>query len=107
VKEIKSEIDVNFAELKSQGNLYLIKKSLRRILRVINKYCKYIGDKAVSAELHIYFCMKIKENAIPVHKSVRLENLYLGEIKKIKSFVASLHEDLQHDYAKDLEQISG
>ncbi len=105
VKEIKEEVDVHFAELKSQSNLYYIKKSLRKVLRIINKYCKYVGDKAVSAELHIYFCIKIRENSIPVHKSARLENLYAGEIKKINAFIASLHEDLRHDYSSDLKKI--
>lgn len=105
VKEIKAEVDSNFIELKSQTNLYYIKKSLRKVLRIINRYCKYVGDKGVAAELHIYFCMKIRENAIPVHKSARLENLYNGEIKKINAFIATLHEDLRHDYARDLEKI--
>lgn len=106
VKEIKAEIDVQFTEIKNQTNLYLLKKSLRKILRIINKYCKYVNDKSVSAQLHIYFCLKIKEARIPINDSARLTNLYAGEIKKINSFINALHEDLRHDFNLDLEKIA-
>src|SRR6478609_12122439 len=69
VNEIKAEVDAHFLELKSQPNLYYVKKSLRKLLRILTKYCKYIGDKAIAAELHIYFCLKVKESGIPFHKS--------------------------------------
>src|SRR5437762_6917154 len=55
VKEIKQEIDTEIEYLKSQGNLYYLKKSLRKLLRLITRYCRYINDKAISADLHIYF----------------------------------------------------
>ncbi|HWY10983.1 MAG TPA: hypothetical protein VN026_06650 [Bacteroidia bacterium] len=106
VTQIKQEVDNQFYELNSSTNLYYAKKSLRKILRIINKYIKYIGDKAVAAELHIYFCMKLKESKIPIEKSARLVNLKTGELKKIKVLIDSLHEDLQYDYLKDLEEIS-
>ncbi|MGZ3921877.1 MAG: hypothetical protein ACXVNM_04210 [Bacteroidia bacterium] len=106
VKEVKELIDTHFEELKSQSNLYYIKKSLRKILRIINKYCKYIADKAIAAELHIYFCIKIKASGIKIYKSQQLENMYNQELKKITAFISSLHEDLRHDYSVDLERIA-
>lgn len=106
VTQVKKLVDENFTELNPTTNLYYAKKSLRKILRIINKYIKYIGDKAVAAELHIYFCVKLKESKIPVEKSARLVNLKAGELKKIKTLIDSLHEDLQYDYLKELEEIS-
>ena len=81
--EVRAEIDEHFSTLKTQNNLYLIKKSLRKILRFINKYCKYVNDKAISADLHIYFCDKMKNSGIPVHKSQLLINMYKQQLKKI------------------------
>lgn len=107
IMQIKAETDELFEELKSQSNLYYIKKGLRRILRIINKYCKYMGDKAATAEVHLYFCLKIKQAGIPIHKSTRLANLFAAEQKKIKSLVSSLHEDLQADYQKEMNGIFG
>src|ERR1017187_2781400 len=64
IAEIKSEIDNRFLEIKELTNLYPIRKGLRTTLRIINKYCKYIGDKSVTAELLIYFCRQIKNSKI-------------------------------------------
>lgn len=105
ILSVKEEIDQHFAELRTQSNLYYVKKSLRKLLRIINKYCKYVADKALAAELHIYFCIKLKESRIPYQKSQLLENLYGQEIKKIGLLIGSLHEDLQQDYLNDLEKI--
>jgi hypothetical protein len=106
VTQVKQLVDENFAELKPDTNLYYAKKSLRKILRIINKYIKYIGDKGIAAELHIYFCLKLKESKIPIEKSARLANLKAAELKKIKTLIDALHEDLQYDYLKDLEKLS-
>ena len=105
VTQVKQLVDENFVELNPSTNLYYAKKSLRKILRIINKYIKYIGDKAIAAELHIYFCKKLKASEIPIEKSARLVNLKAGEIKKINALISTLHEDLQHDYLKDLEEV--
>ncbi len=105
MEQLKAETDEYFAELQEQKNLYYIKKGLRRILRILNKYCKYMGDKGSTVEVQLYFCRKIKQARIPIHKSARLENLFNAQVKKIKSVTASLHEDLQADYLKDLEEV--
>ncbi len=105
VAEIKREMDEHFTELKSQKNLYYIKKSLRKLLRIINKYCKYIGNKESAVELLIYFCQKIIEAKIPIHESLRLENLFEAQIKKIRTLTGSLHEDLQSDYLNELNNL--
>lgn len=102
---IKSEIDDYFEELKHQPNLYYVKKSLRKLLRLITKYCKYIGEKSSAAELHIYFCAKLKKSGIPYHKSQLLVNMYEQQLKKINTLINSLHEDLQQDYLNELEKI--
>jgi len=74
-------------------------------LRIITKYCKYVSDKAAAAELHIYFCAKLKQSGIPYHKSQLLINMYEQQLKKINSLISGLHEDLQQDYLNDLEKI--
>lgn len=105
VQRVKDLIDENFAELKPDTNLYYAKKSLRKILRIITKYVKYIGDKATGAELHIYFLKKLKASGIPVQKSARLINLEASVIKKTRALIATLHEDLQYDHLKELEEL--
>lgn len=105
IKEVKEEIDEHFVALKLQLNLYYVKKSLRKLLRIITKYTKYVDDKALCAEMYIYFCNKLKTSGIPYHKSQMLVNLMEQQIKKINVLINTLHPDLQNDFLIDLEKI--
>ena len=104
IENIKKEMDEQFA-LINQSTLYLAKKSLRKILRTTNKYIKYMASKEAEVELLIYFCNKIKDSGIRIKKSVALTNLYNNQVKKIKAVIETLHEDLQYDYNREIEQL--
>jgi len=106
VKELKEEIKVQFEEIDKTNNLYYVKKSLRKILRQIVKYCKYLDDKTLSTELHIYFCEQLKQSGIPFRKSQLLINMYEQQLKKINQLIAGMHEDLRADFNKDLEALT-
>lgn len=104
IKNIKEEIDILFEEM-NRNNAYLTKKSLRKILRFINKFIKYSGMKQTEIELRIYFCTKVKTSDIPIETNTVLSNLYNREIEKIKTTFTKLHEDLQYDYKEELEKL--
>lgn len=106
ITDVKAEIDFHYSAIDRQANLYFIKKNLRKILRLLNKYCKYLGDKTSALELHIYYCRKLKDSGIPFHKSQLIVNLYEQELKKINTLVASIHEDLRADYTLEIEEIT-
>ena len=103
--KIKAGMDEQFALLSTEKNIYFTKKSLRKILRTVNRYSRYASSDTVSAELLIYYCRKLKESGIPYKKSPVLEKMYNNQIVKIKSLVSGLHEDLQYDYRGELEEI--
>lgn len=103
---VRALIDREFEALKKQPNLYYVKKGLRRLLRLVNRYVRYLDDKAAAADLHIYFCEGLKRSNIPFHREKRIVSLYQAELKKINSFVHGLHEDLRADYAERIEAIS-
>jgi len=100
---IKAEIREQMKELSQ--NHYLMKKGLRKILRMTNKYIRYAASKETEVELLIYFCEQIKEGKLPMHKSAQLSNLYEQQLKKIRKAVSSLHEDLQYDYLKGMQAL--
>lgn len=102
---IKAEIDNQLTAM-NKSNIYLVKKSVRKILRTINKYIKYSGIKETEAELRIYYCSQLKKSGIPVKKSQQLINLYQNQIKKINATITRLHEDLQYDYLKEMEDLN-
>lgn len=104
IKSGREEIDTVFTGMNT-ANLFVVKKSLRKLLRTINKYIRFAASKTVEAELLIYFCLTLKQSKIPVRKSAALTNMYGTQLKKIHTVVATLHEDLQYDYRVRLEQL--
>ena len=104
VNGIKKEIDELFESI-NISHLYFAKKTLRKITRVINKYCRYSSIKTTEIELRIFFCKKINSSGIPFQRNTVINNLYEAQLKKIHTVLATLHEDLQYDYLKELKTI--
>jgi len=104
IKDIKNEIDQQFSEINT-SHLYFAKKSIRKILKIINKYIRYSSHKRTEIDLLIYFCIKLKNSGIPIRSSASLHNLYLGQVQKIKKAIATLHEDLQFDYQDEIKRL--
>jgi hypothetical protein len=105
VESVKREITEQFEEIPNL-TVYYVKKSLRRILRMVNKQIKYSGLPATELTLRIHFCQQIKESAIPVDKSAGLVNLYQQQLKKIDQALAKLPEDLHYDYQSEIETLT-
>ena len=104
IRSIKGEIDSLFDEL-SDRNLYIVKKMVRKILRVTNKYIRYSGLPQTELELRIYFCEKIRTEHIPLTPGTVLFNLYHQQLKKINSVLDKLPEDFRADYSVTLHAI--
>ena len=104
VENVKEEIRELFKTLPTT-NVYLVKKTLRKIFRFANKQIKYSDKKQTELELRIFFCSKVKEARIPLHTGTVLFNLYQMQLKKIEAALSKLPEDLQADYERELKQI--
>jgi hypothetical protein len=107
IKGVEDEIAEQFTEIPKGNSLYLVKKSVRKILRRTNKHIQYTGSKTAEVRLLLFFCTALKNSGIPIEQSTALTNLYQGQIKKIKKVLSTLHEDLQYDYQLQLDEISG
>lgn len=104
ISNVKKEIDLEFEEL-PRPTLYLTKKSLRKILRTTSKQVRYTGSPQTEVELLTYYCHKIRESKIPIKDSAVLTNLYQQQLKKIRTVIGTMHEDLQYDYLKELKKL--
>lgn len=104
VTMIKGEMDELFRSL-PRGSVYFVKKGLRKILRVINKQIRYSGVKQTELELRLYFCTNVKDSSVPLRSSTVLYNMYEQQIKKIKTLLEQLPEDLQFDYHREIESL--
>ena len=103
-QQVKDEMDTQFAEI-HKSHVYFAKKSLRKILRFMNKYIKYSGQKQTEAELLIHFCLKMKHSGIAYRRDQSLVNLYARQVEKIKKALDKLHEDLRSDYSDELTKL--
>ena len=103
-EQVKEMVNETFQDV-NVNNLYLAKKTLRKILRLINKHIKYVGNKQTEVELRIYFCLMLKASGIAIRKNKVLTNMYMQQLKKIKGELSSLHEDIQYDYIKQMNEL--
>jgi len=101
---VKTEIDEQFQTINRDSYFY-IKKSVRKILRLIKKYSRYSLKKETEIELLLYFCFKLKNFSPSIKRNVTLTNIYDRQIASIKKSIVALHEDLQYDYTLQLEAL--
>lgn len=101
IENVKQETEQQFAEM-NKSAIYFIKKSVRKILRSVNKHIRFCLSKQTEAELLIHFCNCLNKYSIPLNKSRQLMNLYESQLRKIDMALSSLHPDLQYDLKKQL-----
>jgi membrane-anchored protein YejM (alkaline phosphatase superfamily) len=104
IKQVKQEITEQFKEVNT-SHVYYAKKTIRKILRGVNKHAKYSGIAQTNIELLIYFLQHMRKLEKLLYESNQLMNLYEAQIKKIHKELGKLHEDLQYDYQKELEDL--
>jgi hypothetical protein len=101
IENVKQETTGFFGEINT-SNIYYIKKSVRKILRHVNKHIRFSASKQAEAEMLIHFCNSIINFSIPLHKSRPLLKMYEMQLKKIDESLSTLHPDLQYDLKKQL-----
>ena len=104
IQGVKAQIKVQFEEINTNSMFY-VRKSIRKILRTTNKYIRYSGQKPTEVELLLFFCQTMKASGIKYQRVTSMTNLYQNQVIKIKKAVATLHEDLQFDYQKEIEKL--
>ena len=57
IAHIKSSIDEQLEQI-NRSSVYLIKKSLRKVERYLNKWIRYSGLKSTEVELRLYFDLR-------------------------------------------------
>ena len=105
IEGIKEEADLLFEDINTKSYFY-IKKSVRKILRDTQKYIRYSKKKETTVELLIHFSLQLKNMKPSMTKNTVLHNMYKRQIAMIKKTIATLHEDLQHDYNCILEDLN-
>jgi hypothetical protein len=106
VENIKTEILQQFGEINT-SSIYFVKKSLRKIIRTVNKYIRYAASAEAEVKLLLFFCTTLKRSGIRIEKNPVIKNMFYGQLKKATKVIASMHEDLQYEYVKEMEELTG
>lgn len=106
IKGVNEEIDEAFGGVNT-SSVYLAKKSIRKALRIANKYIRYAGSKTAEVEILLHYCTNFKGLKLSWQKSAALANIYKGQLKKIEAAIDTLHEDLQYDYRRSFNRLAG
>lgn len=104
IQNLKDEVSLLFQDVNG-SSVYLAKKTIRKILRLITKQSRYSGQAATQIEALLHFCEQMKQLALPWKESAVMLNLYAAQIKKIDRLLLALHEDLQFDYGQRVELL--
>ncbi len=101
IENVKQLMDERFATI-TTPNFYYIKKGIRKILSDTKKYIRYSGNKETEIVLLIHFLKNMSEFKPSILKNKILTDIYMRQVKLIRSRIAALHEDLQYDYDREL-----
>jgi hypothetical protein len=104
LRSIKSEIETQFTTINT-SSAYFIKKSLRKVVRMMNRYTCFSDVAQTDVELRIHFCSLFTQYNFASYKSKMLDNIYEGQLKKIHTIIKTLHEDLQYDYENQVKGL--
>lgn len=105
VESVKNEIDDRFMEI-NRKSPYFVRKSFRSILQLTRKFIRYSSNKETEVELLLHFCAKLKKFKPDIRRNKRQLNIYLKLTEQLEKKIDALHEDLQYDFRKELEQIN-
>lgn len=106
IKKVEEQVQLMFADIPRNLHQYLVRKTVRKILRVLNKQIKYSGNKETEATLRLYFCHCMKQY-VNMHYNQPLTNLYELQLKKVRQVISKMHEDLQYDFEQELKELEG
>lgn len=81
------------------------KKTLRKLIRWMDKCLRYSGDKDTEIKVRIYFCQSLLASDTPFRKHRVMTNMYLGQLKKIRKAIETFHEDIQYDWNLQLKGL--
>jgi hypothetical protein len=103
IEQVKAESGFMFSQLPVHS--YTAAKSMRKILRLLGKYIKFMGSKEAEIELLLNFCsnyIQYTDRKVG-YKPMRL--ILTRQLLKIQKLIDKLHEDLQADFSNEYNAL--
>lgn len=104
VQGVIGELQEIFDDM-NKTNLYYAKKTLRRMVRLINKYARYSTVPETELQLRLFFCETLQASGISFDDYRVIVNLYTQQRKAVEKLYGQLHEDLQYEYQRRVKSL--
>ena len=103
IEQVKAESGFMFSQLPVHS--YNAAKGMRKILRLLSKYNKFMGSKEAEIDLLINFCNNYVQytDRKVTYKPMRL--ILTRQMEKIRTLIGKLHEDMQEDYTQEYNNM--
>ena len=103
VFEVKTLLATDFENL--YPSIYYVTKQLRKLIRVMNKHIKYIGEKDKEVEITLSFCELFMETDLVKSTHKALISLLFRQLKRVNKLLPKLEEDLQFDFQQQFDVL--
>lgn len=104
IETVQAEMDALFETINTSSYFYM-KKTIRKILRMVKTNIRYSKKKPTEIELLLYFCESLKNVKPSIRHSLVLKNLYNRELLSLEKKIKVVHEDLQFEYKQQLKEL--
>ena len=86
--------------------IFFIKKGFRRIVRLANRYLKYAQNDETRVKVYLFLVRNFDSYAHDKRCFYETRKIVESLKAKLDKWISALHEDLQFDYKRKLEEIS-
>jgi hypothetical protein len=104
IAQVQQAISEGFAQVNT-STVFFAKKSIRKILRQVNKVVRYAGQKELEVALHLHFLKELWQLPAAITQSALVDKLARTQHQKISKLIRALHEDLQYDFRQQLAAL--
>jgi hypothetical protein len=103
IEKVKAEVGFMFSQLPVRS--YEAAKYLRKVLRLIGKYSKFMASKEAEIELLLNFCTNYIQYADRKTSYKPLRLILIRQIEKARTAIGKLHEDMQYDFVNEYNLV--
>ncbi len=100
VNSICDEIDEQFSLTPNAH-----KKTLRKLIRWINKCMRFTKVKDTEIQVRLHFCRALRASKTPIRKSKVVVNMYNGQLKKVRAVIEKLHQDIKNEVERQVQEL--
>ena len=81
------------------------KKTLRKLIRWMNKCMRFTKVKDTEIQVRLHFCRRLRSSKTPIRKSKVVINMYNGQLKKVRTVIEKLHNDIKNEVEREIQGL--